>query len=326
MGPSTLLCCVVSLALWVPGTGQVADSSDAQRAANLRARVEASPTLPFRGVTFEAQPLEPGWQPGAVSSVAINGKGEIYELQRGDRAQPIVVLNRQGRVLRSWGKGDFAIPHSIRLDPEGNVWTVDAGSSTVIKYSALGKKLRTIRIEGQRNGDGAFTGTTDIAFGPNGHLFVTDGYANARVLEYDKDGTRLGQWGRPGAGPGEFDLPHAIQIGGDGTIYVADRENGRIEEFNLSGRYLREIDGLGRVYALKLAGDRIWATMGPLDFPAGSGGGWLVELDRGTGRLLGHIDLPEARAGHDLAVTAAGEPVVTLGDALLWFQPKPAVP
>ena len=190
-------------------------------APEIRTRIEASPVLPFKGLPFAAQPVKPGWASGAVSGIAVDRKGTIYEIQRGEKADPIVVLDRNGIVLRSWGKGDFKIPHSIRIDPVGNVWTVDAGFSKVNEYSPLGKKLRTIIVGGQPNNGSPFDGTTDVAFAPDGHIFITDGYGNARVLEYTKAGDRVRVWGKPGSAPGEFNLPHSIQITADGIIYVA---------------------------------------------------------------------------------------------------------
>jgi sugar lactone lactonase YvrE len=152
------------------------------------------------------------------------------------------------------GQGGVQIPHSIRIDPSGNVWTVDAGFSIVVKYSPLGEKLMTIIVGEQPETGSAFNGTTDIAFAPNGHLFITDGYGDARVLEYTPDGKRVKQWGKRGSGPEEFRLPHAIQIDEEGTTFVADRENGRIQKFNLDGKFDGEISHLGRIYSLKLVG------------------------------------------------------------------------
>lgn len=266
-----------------------------------------------------ALPPSAGWESGAVSWVAIDKNGTIYELQRGDQADPVLVLDGTGRVLRSWGKGDFHIPHSIRLDPQGNVWTVDAGSSTVIEYSPLGTKLRTIEVGERPENGSVFNGATDIAFGPNGRIFVTDGYGNARVLEYAADGRRVRQWGKPGNGAREFHLPHAIRIDEHGTIYVADRENGRIEKFDLGGRFLGEIGLPGRVYSMRVARDAVWATVGPLDQPPGAPG-WLLKLDRQTGKILGHLDITEPRGGHAVDLLPSGEPVVTLGNGLLWFK------
>ncbi|HZD77590.1 MAG TPA: peptidyl-alpha-hydroxyglycine alpha-amidating lyase family protein [Acidobacteriaceae bacterium] len=289
-------------------------------AADLRTRIDASPKLHFHGIPFAAQPPGPGWASGTISGVAVDDSGNIYEIQRGDKADPVLVLDREGKVLRSWGKGEYTIPHSIRIDPAGNVWTVDAGSSVVIKYSPLGKKLMAVAVGEQPENGSAFRGTTDIAFGPDGHLFITDGYGNARVLKYTPGGERVKQWGRAGAGPGEFRLPHAIQIDENGIVYVADRENGRIEKFDLDGNFLGEISHLGRVFSIQLAGGALWATIQPFNRPLTSGG-WVVKLDRKTGTILGHLDVPEA-GGHSLAVTPSGEPLTTVGDELLWFKAK----
>jgi streptogramin lyase len=250
-------------------SGFAAALEDASQSStsDLASRIEASPNLPFHGEHFAAEAPRVGWESGAVSSVAIGADGLIYELQRGDMSDPIIVLNAGGRVLRSWGKGNYKIPHTIRLDPRGNVWTVDASFSTVIKYSNRGKKLMTITVGEQPQINNPFDGTTDITFAQNGHLFITDGYGNARVLEYTADGKRLRQWGQPGNGRGEFHLPHSIQIAADGMIYIADRENGRIEKFDSNGNYLGQIAGLGRVYSLKVVGGVLWAAMQRLDHP-----------------------------------------------------------
>ncbi len=319
-----ILACIIFLALCSQSPGQfnkVEKESQEKATADLRARIETSPALSFNGVHFAAQPPTVGWDSGAVSWIAVDGKERIYEVQRGDRADPVLVLNREGKVLRSWGKGDYKIPHSIRIDPTGNVWTVDAGSSVIIKYSPLGKKLMTITVGEQPDNGSPFDGTTDIAFGPNGRIFITDGYGNARVLEYTPDGKRVKQWGKAGTGLGEFRLPHAIQIDENGIIYVADRENGRIEKFDLDGNVLGEIPHLGRIYSLKLAGRVLWAGMGPFDQPPGSPG-WVVLLDRKTGKMLGHLDVPEERGAHSIEQMPSGEPIITLGNELLWFKTK----
>jgi hypothetical protein len=322
--PLRILVYLVSLALFIHAPEQLNDADkEAQEkgAADLRARIEASPILPFNGVHFLAKPPSIGWESGAVSWVAVDGEGLIYELQRGDKADPVLVLDREGKVLRSWGKGNYQIPHSIRVDPTGNVWTVDAASSMVIKYSPLGEKLMTIAVGEQPENGSSFNGTTDVAFGPNGRIFITDGYGNARVLEYAPDGERVKQWGKSGRGPGEFRLPHAIQIDEQGTVYVADRENGRIEKFDLDGNFLGELPHLGRIYSLKFVGEVLWAGMSPFNQPPGSPG-WIVKLDRTTGKILGHLDVPEAGGGHSVEQMPSGEPLATLGNELLWFKAK----
>lgn len=314
-----ILSCLVCLPLLAQEVGQVGKELQAKAAANLRSRIEASPTLPSYGLPLTVQPPTIGWESGFVSWLAIDAKGTIYEIQRGEKADPVLVLDRHGKLLRSWGKGDYKIPHSIRIDSAGNIWTVDAGSSVVIKYSPRGEKLMTITVGEQPQTGSTFNGATDVAFAPNGHLFISDGYGNSRILEYTSDGKRVKQWGTPGTGPGQFHLPHAIQVDDKGTIYAADRENGRIQEFNFDGKFLGEIPNLGRIFSLKLVGNVLWATIQPLNQPAGSPG-WLIKLDSKTGQILGHIDVPETRAGHAIEQMPSGEPVITVGDHLLWFK------
>ena len=319
---TTFLPCLV-LTLQAGSFGQqTSNGAPSKRDAELRARIAASPELPFTGVHLRVQPPSEGWQSGAVSGVAVSADGSIYELQRGDKADPVLKLNSAGTLLRSWGKGNYKVPHTIRLDSAGNVWTVDAGSSKVIEYSQDGKKLQTISVGLPEGKAGPFAGATDIAFGPEGTVFVTDGYVNARVTQYTRQGRKISQWGRRGSAPGEFQLPHALQIDENGRIYVADRENGRIEEFDASGKYAGEIVNLGRIYALTLAGNVIWASVGSFDRDPGSGGGWVVKLDRNTGAILGHIDVSAERAGHALDLLPSGEPVITAGNELLWFRAR----
>ena len=184
-----------------------------QAIAELRAFVQAAPPLALQRTEFNVQPPHEGWALGMVSSVAVDNKGTIYLLQRGDKADPVLAVDKEGHVLRSWGKGLYKIPHSIRVDPQGNIWTVDAQSSTVLKFNPDGEKLMQIDVGGQPVGStNPFCGTTDIAFAPNGHLFISDGYGNARVLEYTADGNRVREWGSKGTGPGQFRLPHGIAV------------------------------------------------------------------------------------------------------------------
>ena len=149
---------------------------------------------------------------GAAAGRLGAGHGVVGRL-RSRRADLPAAARRQGRsgrscsiadgkVVRSWGKGMYTTPHAIRLDPQGNVWTTDAASSMVYKFSPEGKTLLQIEVGGQPTPCGGFCSTTDIAFAPNGHLFIADGYRNARILEYSADGKKLREWGSAGTGPG----------------------------------------------------------------------------------------------------------------------------
>lgn len=304
----SLFCC---LPLFAQDTGQT-------HATQLQALLKQAPRLPLTRTPLSVQPLTKEWQLGMVSWVAIDRKGVIYLLQRGDKADPVIALNREGNVLRSWGRGMYIMPHSLRIDPQGNVWTTDAASSKVLKFTPEGKKLMEISVGGLPNVcPGNFCGTTDLAFAPNGHIFISDGYANARVLEYTADGRKVREWGEPGTGPGQFHLVHSIQIDENGIIYVADRENGRIQRFDLEGHYLGEWSHHARTFSLTLRGGSLYIATQPLNQPNGSPG-WLMKLDPKTGSILGYV---ESTGNHGIEITETGELLIAPGPGQpQWFR------
>lgn len=260
-------------------------------------QAEDAPRLPLEQVPLNSV--------GTVSSVAIDRSGVIYVLQRGDKADPVIAVNKEGRTLRSWGKGMFTVPHSVRIDGQGNVWTVDAGSSTILKFTPQGKKLQQIDVGQIAVGDKcavppSLCGTTDITFGPNGRLFISDGYGNARILEYTADGRRVKVWGGPGSGPGQFNIPHGIAAQ-ENTLYIADRGNSRVQRFDLDGRYLGEWTHLGRPFALKVSGGALWVSS-MLAKPT------IFKVDLATGKILGQMDAP---GPHSIDVSNAGEVVAS---------------
>jgi DNA-binding beta-propeller fold protein YncE len=196
----------------------------------------------------------------------------------------------------------FTTPHAIRIDPQGNVWTTDAASSMVYKFSPEGRTLLQIEVGGQPTPCGNFCSTTDVAFAPDGNILIADGYRNARIIEYSADGARLREWGSAGTGPGQFRLPHSVQVDETGTIYVADRENGRIQRFDRTGTFLSEWRHYGKTFGMTIAGDAIWLSTiprGPNSAP-----GWLIQLDRATGKLLGYV---ESAGNHGMDVMANGD-------------------
>jgi streptogramin lyase len=302
-------------------TSTAAEIEGVQAAAKLRALIEAAPKLPLQPTDLAIK-LPEGQELGMVSWLARDPKtGVTWFIQRGDKADPVIAVDQTGRVLHSFGKGLFKIPHAIRLDLEGNVWTVDAGSSTVIEFTPTGNKLLQIDVGGQpETAAGFFLGATDITFAPKGRIFISDGYANARVLEYTTDGKKVREWGSAGTGPGQFNLPHSIVVDENEILYVADRENGRIEKFDLDGKFLGEIPNLGRTYSLKLgANGTLWAGMQPLNEPAGSPG-WVVELDRKTGKILGYVPVTETRALHSVEEGGEDQPMTDVGNKVVWFK------
>ena len=275
----------------------------AEQAAELLETLEAAPQPSSGGPIPIVLPRE-GWQLGMVSWIAAGQQDDlIYILQRGEQADPVIALDQTGRVVRSWGRGLYSTPHAIRVDSNGNVWTTDAKSSRVFKFSPDGTLLLEIAVGGQpEDCDGAFCGTTDLAFAPDGNVLIADGYRNARILEYTPDGRKIREWGRPGTGPGEFRLPHSIAVDENGIVYVADRENGRIQIFERDGTFLREWPNYGHTYGLDLAPGSVWLASQHRDqpnLPSGS----LIQVDRVTGKVLGHVP---TRGIHGVDATGSG--------------------
>ena len=287
-------------------------------AAALRGLVEQAPALPLRRTEVKLQPPSADWEIGYPSSVAMDKAGLLYVLQRGEKADPVLVVNHEGKIIRSWGKGMYKIPHSIRVDPAGNIWTVDASSSMIYKFTPLGEKLMEISVGGQPEAKSGFTGTTDIAFAPNGHLFISDGYGNARILEYTAAGERLREWGSAGSGPGQFRQPHGIAVDDGGIVYVADRQNGRLQRFDPMGKYLGEWANLGMVTTVSFSGGALWIGTQQRNEPTGVTG-WLMIIDKRSGEILGRID--SAHGHHVVNATAGGELLSgARPDTVLWFR------
>jgi DNA-binding beta-propeller fold protein YncE len=134
---------------------------------------------------------------------------------------------------------------------------------------------------------------TDVAFAPNGDIFVTDGYGNPRVVKYTHQGKYLLQFGERGNGPGQFQLPHNVAIDAQGKVYITDRDNARIEIFDTNGKFLTEWDHTGGVSALVMTKDQhIWL------------GGTERDLN---GKLLGKLPGSAAPGAHGAAVAENGD-------------------
>lgn len=178
------------------------------------------------------------WQLGDVAAVGVDSNDRVYAFHRGDH--PMVIFDRDGNVLRSWGEGLFKRAHGIHMGPDDTLYLTDEGDHTVRKCTLDGKVLLTIGIPGEAapfmSGE-PFRRCTHTALSPGSEIYVSDGYGNARIHKYAPDGKRIMSWGEPGSGPGQFNLPHNISCDGDGWVYVADRENHRIQVFDGNGRF-----------------------------------------------------------------------------------------
>src|SRR5690606_8719979 len=191
----------------------------------------------------------PGHGLGEATGVAIDSHGHVFVFHRAHRVfdhppppglipeDTVVMFDADsGRQLAAWGSNQFSMPHGLDVDVHGNVWVTDVGLHQVLQFSHDGELLRSFGVAGQPGDDAEhFNLPTDVVVLPNGSFYVTDGYANSRVVRCSPAGEHLDAWGRHGPGPGELDLPHGIAWDGDTTLYVADRGNRRIQAFDLDG-------------------------------------------------------------------------------------------
>ncbi len=184
-------------------------------------------------------PQRPTTMPwGHVPGIAVDKKDQVYVFTRAE--PPVQVFDASGKFLRAWGKG-IKSAHHIKIDHVGNVWIADVENHVVEKYTPDGKLLQTIGTKGQAGRDQSHLNMPcDMAIAPNGDIYVADGYGNARVIVFDKTGKCLREWGELGHGPSQFSIVHAIALDSKGRLYVADRNNVRIQVFTTDGKYLEE--------------------------------------------------------------------------------------
>ena len=205
---------------------------------------------------------------GEVTGVAVNSKGMVYVLSRGNTSGPayaaaatqLLEFGADGKFIREIGKNLYAwsFGHTVRVDPQDNIWVTDKGSDMVVKFNPAGRVMMVFgrkqeasdRETGPLERDhkpplpaeiGRFRQVTDVAFDSAGNTYISDGYINSRVAKVDKDGRWLKSWGDRGKKPGEFNTPHSIAADAKGNIYVADRGNRRIQVFDGDGNFQREI-------------------------------------------------------------------------------------
>lgn len=238
-----------------------------QGASRVSAQVAQSPTYPKYPRTNLATgyQVDPGWpqrpsqiQWGAVSGVAVDGQDQVWVYTRA--IPPVQVYDSSGKFLRAWGEGVINNAHHVKFDPQGNVWLSDIGNHTVMQFTPEGKLLKTLGTKGVAGEDATHLNQpTDMAISPTGEIFVSDGYANSRVVHFDKTGKFVKAWGKLGTKPGEFSLPHSIVMDSKGRLYVADRNNVRIQVFDQKGKYLEQWANVIVPWGLSITkADEIW--------------------------------------------------------------------
>ena len=185
---------------------------------------------------------------GVVSRVVTDSQDRVYVFQRKD--PPVVVFDRDGNYLGSWGTGAIREAHGLKI-VDDVAYTTDRPDSVAISFSLEGKPLLTLGTRGVHSDTGCegrpwlakrpggpFNHPTEMMPHPNGDIYVTDGYRNCRVHRFTRDGKLVKSWGTPGKGEGQFHLPHSIAIDEKGRLYIADRANKRFQIFTPDGEFL----------------------------------------------------------------------------------------
>ena len=228
------------------------------------------PVIPHEAVpNFFKNP--PGIYTGENMGIATNSKGNIYIYHRANETR-LFEYTPQGNFVREIGRNNygFAFAHSVRVDAQDNIWAVDEGTDMLIKFSPAGKVLMTI---GRREdpvamlsnmpGGGAFHGRnakyrfgrqTDVAFDQQGNIFVSDGYFDARVVKYDKNGRFIKAVGTRGNGNLQFNTPHSIATDFQGNVYVGDRGNARVQVLDNDLNWKANYTNVGNPWAVCVSG------------------------------------------------------------------------
>jgi hypothetical protein len=217
---------------------------------------------------------------GEAVAVACDGRDRVFVFLRGPR--PVQVFEPDGTFVTSWGEGLFVRAHGLFIGPDDTVYCTDDFGHTVRVFTPDGRLLLTLGTSARPSDTGAtsidyrtikragppFNYPTNLALGPSGDFYVSDGYGNARIHRFAPDGRLLHSWGEPGSGPGQFHVPHGIAVDREGTVYVADRENSRIQIFTAEGAYQGEWTDVARPCQLAI-GRAGWIYIAELGFRAG---------------------------------------------------------
>ncbi len=186
--------------------------------------------------------LPEGWEFKQVAGVAVDSQDRIYVYNRGEH--PMIVFDSDGNLLNTWGEGFLKHAHGIFIDTADMIYLVDRWLHAVLKYTPEGELLMTIGTLDQPSTNGEpFNHPTDVALSSSGEIYVSDGYGNTRMHKFSAEGEHLLSWGTPGDGASEFNLPHSVWVDDNDRVYVADRENHRIQIFDPQGTFIDQWTG-----------------------------------------------------------------------------------
>ena len=266
--------------------------------------------------------LPDGWAFRECAAVGVDSGGNVYVFNRGEH--PMIVFDADGNFLRSWGEGIYPRAHGITMSPDDTIFCTDDGDHTVRKCRLDGSVIFTLGVPGTpapfMSGD-PFNRCTHVAIDPQtAEFYVSDGYGNARVHKYSPDGKLLFSWGESGTGEGQFNIAHNICADQDGYIYVADRENQRVQVFDKNGRFETQWKNMARPCGLYIdqSGDQT-VYVGELGVSIGPnaqayGLGPRIAIHDTAGRVLARLgDGPESEAPgsfiapHGVCINAQGD-------------------
>ena len=309
---------------------------------------------------------------GEAVGVATNSKGHIFVYTRTGSVNATLGTNRvfvraaarlfefdqTGKYVREIGQGlyGFVFAHTVRVDPQDNIWVVDEGSNMVIKFDpegrvimTMGRKPEAINIpaapapgaaagggpggEGgarpANNGAGVpgdnFNRPTDVAWDSAGNIFVSDGYGNSRVAKFDKSGRFIKSWGTRGTAPGQFNTPHSIAVDAQGNVYVGDRGNKRLQVFDNDGNPKAQYTNVGAPWAVCI-------TPGPHQYLYSSNSNGTADFNNGEiykmeldGRIVGKFgtagkQLKEFGSVHEIDCRKGNE--IYVGEITNWRVQK----
>lgn len=301
------LLCLLALSLALPAYGQRPDRDLLPLNAYALAGYEAVDVS-------EAFSLPQGFEFDRVSGITIRNNSNIVVLHRGE--DPLLEFDKEGNYLRAFGpKGLWTFSHGLKLDADNNIWVTDNGTHTVTKMDANGNTLMILGTTGQNGlwdettGSHFFDQPNDITFDSQGNFYVAQGHGRGepRILKFDASGNFISQWGSRGTGPGELAVAHSIDIDDQDRLYVADRENMRVQIFDTSGNYLDEWNFSAMACALHLHDD------GYMYMTSGFDGEW-AKVDM-NGNIIGSLGRPgsangEFGEGHFLTVNALGDVLI----------------
>ena len=223
-------------------------------------------------------PLPADIEIGPMSAVAVDGADRVYVLHRGE--PPLLVLDGQHKLIAGWGRGEFKLPHGLRVDAQGNVWVTDNARHIARRYSKEGEATLTIgTLDKPGAGPNGLRSPDDLVIDSHGLIYIADA-GNKRIAKFDTDGKYLAEWGGGGREPGKFATAHGLAIDARDRIYVADRGNNRVQVFTPDGQFQAAWTDAGNPFGLLVTKEGLIVADGDahrltlLDFDGKSLGAW----------------------------------------------------